>query len=125
MASSDAERLLKDLFDYAKESRKAGIFDFSEIISGFRRKLGEIDASENPFAKKFIKNAKEFLASDPKYQTKLPLSTVADHNLEDIALPSGLAGITGGTAKRLLTKETENDGYSNASKTYDENELVC
>jgi hypothetical protein len=125
MTSSDAERLLKDLFDYAKESRKAGIFDFSEIISGFCRKLGEINASENAFTKKFIKNAKGFLASDPKYQTKLPLSTVAACNFEDVALPSGLTGIRRDTTKRLITNETEDDCDSDASNTHDENELVC
>ncbi len=70
MPPSEAEKLLKALFDYARERREEGIRDFGEIVSGFRNSLIDMDCNGG-ISKKFVKLIKDFLATDPLYQRKL------------------------------------------------------
>lgn len=70
MPPSEAEKIIKALFDYAKERRGEGVRDFGEIMSGFRNSLvrSECDGS---FSKRFVKLVRDFLATDPLYQRRL------------------------------------------------------
>ncbi|MCQ5361798.1 MAG: hypothetical protein HA492_05940 [Candidatus Verstraetearchaeota archaeon] len=70
MPPSEAEKLLKALFDYAKERREEGVRDFGEILSGFRNSLIDLDCNGG-ISKKFVKLIKDFLATDPLYQRRL------------------------------------------------------
>ena len=70
MPPSEAEKIIKALFDYAKERREEGIRDFGEIMSGFRYSLNNMDCNGG-FSKKFVKLIKDFLATDPLYQRRL------------------------------------------------------
>ncbi|MCX8182338.1 MAG: hypothetical protein N3D12_04400 [Candidatus Methanomethyliaceae archaeon] len=70
MPTSEAEKIIKALFDYAKERRQEGVRDFGEIMSGFRNSLVYMDCNGG-FSKKFVKLIKDFLATDPIYQRRL------------------------------------------------------
>lgn len=70
MPSSEAEKIIKALFEYAKERREEGVRDFGEIMSGFRNSLVFLDFNGG-FSKKLVKLIKEFLATDPLYQKRL------------------------------------------------------
>ncbi|MBI2936718.1 MAG: hypothetical protein HYY22_00775 [Thaumarchaeota archaeon] len=37
--NSEADRLMKQLFEYAARERDRGVYNFTEIVSGFYRKL--------------------------------------------------------------------------------------
>lgn len=71
MPPSEAEKLIKALFDYAKERREIGVRDFAEIMSGFRNFIVKSEC-DGTFSKKFIKLVRDFLATDPIYQQRLP-----------------------------------------------------
>jgi len=73
MPASEAERLIKEMFEYARESRASGAGDFGEIMAGFRKKLMDEDGGEGTFSKKFLRLIKEFQATDPRYQRRLEL----------------------------------------------------
>jgi len=73
MPSSEAERLIKDMFEYARARRESGTGDFGEIMAGFRKRLVEEGGVEGNFSKRFLRLIKEFLATDPRYQKKLEL----------------------------------------------------
>ncbi|MDH5811838.1 MAG: hypothetical protein QXO54_05700 [Candidatus Methanomethylicaceae archaeon] len=70
MPPSEAEKIIKALFEYAKERRQNGVRDFGEIMSGFRDSLADMDCNGG-FSKKFVKLIKDFLATDPLYQRRL------------------------------------------------------
>lgn len=74
--SSEARKLLREFFEYADELRYKGIYDVTEIASGFYRTelkeyLAENGNKSSLFLKRFVKVAKEFVDNDPRYQSRL------------------------------------------------------
>jgi len=62
--------------DYAKTKRDKGIYDFTEILSGFCKQLldrGYTDEvnNRNSFTKRFMKLVKEYVGTDPRYQSRM------------------------------------------------------
>ena len=74
--SYEARKLLREFFDYADELRYKGVFDVTEIADGFYRNELRVYLEENGnkgslFLKKFMKIAKQFVETDPRYQSRL------------------------------------------------------
>uniref|UniRef100_A0A7C3ISM1 Uncharacterized protein n=1 Tax=Candidatus Methanomethylicus mesodigestus TaxID=1867258 RepID=A0A7C3ISM1_9CREN len=69
--NSEGEKILREFFDYAKDCRGRGIYDFAEIASGYKRKVSDGKLVCSPSQKKLIKAISDFLAVDPKYQKRL------------------------------------------------------
>lgn len=70
MPSSEAEKVIKDFFDHAMKCRLKGINDFGEIL--FRYAMtAERSGSNGGFSKKFVRMARDFVATDPRYQRRL------------------------------------------------------
>ena len=66
--------MLKQLFEYATVERDKGIRDFTEIISGFYARVNfahDDNSQGNSFTKRFTKMMKEYVETDPKYQSRL------------------------------------------------------
>lgn len=74
--SSEADKLLKALFDYARRRRDEGVYDFTQIMNEYSKYvLSEFlsESSRNNLAKRFNYMIKEYVATDPRYQMKLDL----------------------------------------------------
>ncbi|MEM3538448.1 MAG: hypothetical protein QW193_04380 [Nitrososphaerales archaeon] len=74
--ASEADKLFKSLLNYAKVKRDEGVYDFTEILAGFYKRLlnhgydNEAN-SKNAFTKRFMKLVKEYVETDPRYQSKM------------------------------------------------------
>ena len=73
--SSEADKLLKALFDYARRRRDEGVHDFTQIMHEYSKYvLPEfLSSSKNNLAKRFNDTIREYVTTDPRYQTKLDL----------------------------------------------------
>ena len=71
--NSEADRLLKALFHYAKRRRDEGVYDFTQIMHEYSKYvLPEfLENSRNTFSKKFNYMIREYVATDPRCQSKL------------------------------------------------------
>jgi hypothetical protein len=71
--SSEADKLLKALFDYARRRRDEGVYDFTQIMYEYSKYvLPEfLENSRNSLAKRFNVMIREYVATDPRYQRKL------------------------------------------------------
>jgi len=68
--------LFKSLLNYAKVKRDEGVYDFTEILAGFYKQLLAIGYAENTtnrnnVTKRFMKLVKEYVETDPRYQSKM------------------------------------------------------
>lgn len=70
---NEAERLFKDLLEYARKKREEGVYDFTYILSSYNSQVLEelVDSSKNASAKKFSDMIKDYELTDPQYQKKL------------------------------------------------------
>ena len=73
--TAECFRLVNTLFSYACKRREVGVYDFNEILTSFDRDVLRIIESENlpsrnNFAKRFTKLVREFIETDPRYQSK-------------------------------------------------------
>ncbi|MGQ9719445.1 MAG: hypothetical protein ACUVWK_06395 [Nitrososphaerales archaeon] len=62
--------------DYAKIKRDEGVYDFTEILSGFYKQLlnhGYADDANttNTFTKRFMKLVKAYVETDPRHQSRM------------------------------------------------------
>ncbi|MEM3128642.1 MAG: hypothetical protein QW769_06520 [Nitrososphaerales archaeon] len=65
---------MKALFDYARRRRDEGVYDFTQIMHEYSKYvLPEFlsENSRNNLAKRFNCMIKEYVATDPRYQTRL------------------------------------------------------
>lgn len=71
--SSEADKLLKALFEYARCRREEGVYDFTQIMHEYSKYiLSEfLSDSRNSIAKRFNAMIREYVATDPRYQSKL------------------------------------------------------
>ena len=73
--NSEADRLLKSLFQYAGKRREEGVYDMTEILDGFyRERLMAEEASngnKNGLSKRFRRLVNEYVETDPRYQSKI------------------------------------------------------
>lgn len=71
--NSEANRLLKALFDYARRRREGGVYDFTQIMHEYGKYvLPEfMENSKNALGKRFNTMIREYVATDPRYQSKL------------------------------------------------------
>jgi len=71
--SSEADKLLKALFDYARRRREEGVYDFTQIMHEYSKYvLPEFLADgRNNFAKRFNSMIKGYVITDPRYQSRL------------------------------------------------------
>ncbi len=62
---------MKQLFEYASGERDRGVYDFTEIISGFCRKLDlEYNPTRNSFTNRLLKMMKDYVETDPRAQLR-------------------------------------------------------
>ncbi len=73
--SSEADKLLKALFDYARRRREEGVYDFTQIMHEYSKYvLPEfLENPRNVLGKRFNCMIREYVATDPRYQTRLDL----------------------------------------------------
>lgn len=74
--SSETDKLLKALFDYARRRREEGVYDFTHIMHEYSKYvLPEFlaDNSRKNLAKRFNNIIREYVSTDPRYQMKLDL----------------------------------------------------
>ncbi len=78
--SSEADKLLKALFDYARRRREEGVYDFTQIMHEYSKYvLPEfLSNSRNSFAKRFNSIIREFVMTDPRYQSRLDCYGISD-----------------------------------------------
>lgn len=71
--NSEADRLLKSLFQYARKRRDEGVSDFTDILNGFyhERLLDSMNDGRNAITKRFCSLVKEYVETDPRYQKKM------------------------------------------------------
>jgi hypothetical protein len=71
--SSEADKLLKELFDYARRRRNEGVYDFTQIMHEYSKYvLPEfLENSKNALGKRLNLMIREYVATDPRYQSKL------------------------------------------------------
>ncbi len=71
--TSEADKILKALFEYARRRREEGVYDFTQIMNEYGKYvLPEfLSNSRNSFAKRLNIMIKEYVATDPRYQTRL------------------------------------------------------
>ena len=74
--SAECSKLVRTLLSYARERREEGIHDFTEILSCFYRDVlttrdSDDVSSRGLYHKRFIKQMKEFIETDPRYQSKM------------------------------------------------------
>lgn len=63
---------MKQLFEYAVGARDRGMYDFTEIIGGFYRKLdSEYSSTRNSFTNRLLKIMKDYIETDPRAQLRL------------------------------------------------------
>ena len=72
--NSEADSLMKQLFEYAVRERDRGVYDFTEIISGFYRKL-DLEYNDiptrNSFTNRLLRIMKEYVEIDPRFQGRM------------------------------------------------------
>jgi len=71
---NEADKLLKGLFEYARERREEGQHDFTLIVKEYSRSvlLPEVHRTgKNTLAKRFYEMIKEYAETDPRYQARL------------------------------------------------------
>ena len=64
------------MLDYAKVKRDEGVYNLTEILAGFYKQLldsGYKDdaTNRNTFTKRFMKLVKEYVETDPRYQSRM------------------------------------------------------
>jgi len=66
---------LKELFEYARRRREEGVYDFTQIMDEYSKYvLPElVRNSRNTLAKRFIVIIREYVATDPRQQTRLDI----------------------------------------------------
>ncbi len=71
--SSEGDKLLKALFDYARRRREEGVYDFTQIMDEYTKYvLPEfLSNSKNSLAKRLNYMIREYVATDPRYQMKI------------------------------------------------------
>lgn len=71
--SSEADKLLRALFDYARRRREEGVNDFTQIMYEYGKYvLPEfLENSRNTFSKRFSNMIREYVTTDPRYQKRL------------------------------------------------------
>ncbi len=71
--NSEADKLLKALFEYARRRREEGVYDFTQIMHEYSKYvLPEfLENSGNALSKRFNAMIREYVATDPRYQSKL------------------------------------------------------
>jgi len=55
LPASDAEKTIKEFFDYAIQRRRDGVMDFAAIVDGFRKVLQSDEGKEGAFSKRALK----------------------------------------------------------------------
>lgn len=64
--------MFKALFEYAGEMRAKNVYDFTEIVSGFYRRLAsEHGSGRNSTAKRVMGLMKHYVDTDPRYQMRI------------------------------------------------------
>ena len=61
--NSEADRLIKQLFEYASSERDRGVYDFTRVISGFYRTLNPEDNTKN-FTNRLLKMMKDYVETE-------------------------------------------------------------
>lgn len=71
--TSEADKLLKALFEYARRRREEGVYDFTQIMHEYDKYvLPEfLENSKNALGKRFNVMIREYVATDPRYQKRL------------------------------------------------------
>ena len=71
--NSEADRLFKALFDYADEIRGRNVYDFTEIVGGFYKRLASErdNPDRNPITKRIMALMKNYVDTDPRYQMRI------------------------------------------------------
>ncbi len=71
--NSEADRLFKALFEYADEMRAKNEHDFTEIVSGFYKRLASErnNSDRNSTAKRIMALMKNYVDTDPRYQMRI------------------------------------------------------
>ena len=71
--NSEADRLFKALFEYAGEMRVRNVYDFTELVNGFYKRLAsERDNSDrNSITKRVMVLMKNYVDTDPRYQMRI------------------------------------------------------
>lgn len=71
--TSEADKLLKALFEYAKRRRDEGAHDFTQLMHEYSKYVlpEYLESSRNTAAKRFNQMIREYVATDPRYQMRL------------------------------------------------------
>ncbi len=71
--NSEAEKLFNALFIYAREKQDQNVNDFTEIVSGFYRRLASehYDSGRNSMTKRVMELMKHHIGTDPRYQMRI------------------------------------------------------
>lgn len=71
--SSEADKLLKALFDYARHRRDEGVYDFTQVMYEYSKYvLPEfLSNSKSSLAKRLYTMIKDYVLTDPRYQSRL------------------------------------------------------
>ena len=72
--NSEADRLLRSLFQYAAKRREEGVYDLTRILSGYLNEYLNSDvvmSGRNNFAKRLREMAKVYVETDPRYQSRI------------------------------------------------------
>lgn len=70
--NSEADKLMKVLFDYARRRREEEVFDFTQLLHEYAKYvLPEFLTAKNNFAKRLNTMIREYVATDPRYQRRL------------------------------------------------------
>ncbi|MCP8309024.1 MAG: hypothetical protein H3Z54_10085 [archaeon] len=66
--------MLKQLFEYAGRERNRGVYDFTEIMRGFYKKLSseyDSNSTRNTLTKRLLKMMKDYVDTDPRTQLRI------------------------------------------------------
>ena len=72
--NSEADRLMKQLFEYAVRERDRGVYDFTQVIDGFYRKTdtgNNGNSMRNSFTNRLLKMMKDYVETDPRAQLRM------------------------------------------------------
>jgi hypothetical protein len=71
--NSEADRLLRALFDYARRRRDEGVYDFTQIMHEYSKYvLPEfLSSSRNSLSRHLDNMIRVYVATDPRYQSRL------------------------------------------------------